>query len=225
MSQEHVQAMQDLLAMFERPRMLYGPGGYRYEWGDWLTHRLEIPINDALTQLHGAGLITKVQEPPRRLEALTVDQLKLLLRECGLKVSGKKSVLVSRLIENLSLDELRSSVKSVILIECTPQGVRQIEEDKRVREQAQRAEHERQRREIHERMRENLKRWRRSGIRFVKVRTVNTPSVCEGCRQLAAKERLPIDEATVPPNEKCTSEGGCRCYYSPIVDDADFGSV
>jgi hypothetical protein len=46
--------------------------------------------------MHGTRSSTSV-DPKRSLKTLSVDQLKRLLREKGLSVSGKKSILLTRL--------------------------------------------------------------------------------------------------------------------------------
>lgn len=66
---------------------------------------LGIPAREAITRLEKAGLIVK-PTLQQRLITLTINDLKPLLKENGLKVSGRKAELIERIIENVPPDRV-----------------------------------------------------------------------------------------------------------------------
>ena len=64
-------------------------------------------------------------------EDMTVAELKALLKEAGLKVSGKKSELIERLVGNQDAPEESEDVEEVVeeVIENTDDSEEDVEED------------------------------------------------------------------------------------------------
>jgi len=50
-----------------------------------------------------------------------------------------------------------------------------------------------------------------------KIRTCNDSHVCPACQEIASMT-WPIDQVPELPYEKCTSETGCRCGISAVID-------
>jgi len=66
----------------------------------------------------------------------------------------------------------------------------------------------------------NLELYRRTGIEMVEIMTSDPddPHCCPACRKFE-KQKFRIEEVPEFPNEKCTSELGCRCEAVPVDSD------
>jgi hypothetical protein len=55
-----------------------------------------------------------------------------------------------------------------------------------------------------------------SSVKYLKLHHCNDEFVCDACKELAARP-IPKDQAPDLPYAACTSELGCRCWYSPVI--------
>ena len=63
---------------------------------------------------------------------------------------------------------------------------------------------------------ERYKMGMKSGGSIKAVRVLVGPESCPSCRSLADRVYA-LDQAPVLPNPSCTSPGGCRCAYRPVM--------
>jgi len=96
----------------------------------WAGH--ELRIYDAhqrkyLSRLVREGLLREASLPEKVTAKYRIEDLKPLLRERGLKVSGKKAELVASLLDALSEKEAQSLVTGFEMYEATEEGQKRID--------------------------------------------------------------------------------------------------
>lgn len=70
--------------------------------------------------------------------------------------------------------------------------------------------------EFHARHLVNMKEYKKTGIKTVKVSGANDGATCSECRKINGK-RYRLANTPELPYAKCTEEGGCRCMVLPCI--------
>ncbi|MBC7076857.1 MAG: SAP domain-containing protein [Synergistales bacterium] len=96
----------------------------------------------AIERFMKEGLVELVELPEMIDRQYTVSDLKKMLQQRSLATTGRKSELISRLIE-ADPEGMKRAVAGIMLIKCSPQG-RQVAEEYLQREQAKRAQLEKE---------------------------------------------------------------------------------
>lgn len=108
-----------LLSMFVRPRTLESitQPGWRERWREVLGEEPEPAIERLIDQ----GMIEPAGVEARLAHRYRVADLKSMLRERGLRVSGRKGELIRRLLE-ADPDSLEEAVADASVFECSVEG-------------------------------------------------------------------------------------------------------
>lgn len=81
------------------------------EFPKYWTYEYRLPLQDTIEKLNDYGFIC-LADAKTSLNSLTVKEIKEILKENELKVSGRKADLIDRLIENLDKDYLKDILPS-----------------------------------------------------------------------------------------------------------------
>lgn len=68
--------------------------------------------------------------------------------------------------------------------------------------------------DVHAEYRCAIAEYQRAGVRTIKILTANDSYVCASCEALAANT-YKLSNVPELPCEKCTTDGGCRCWVDP----------
>lgn len=94
-----------------------------------LLYLWNIDFEKSLNKLFKDKLILKSDDPKFTLPNLKIPELKEILRKYSLKLSGNKSTLINRLLENVAPSELKDDVP-LFVYKPTEQGCQIIDEKK-----------------------------------------------------------------------------------------------
>ena len=82
---------------------------------------------DVLKKYYKLGLIHKADIETHIDYKYKLSDLKIILKEFNLPVSGKKEILIKRLLDGFK-NEMEKRVSDITLIECTPKGKKLLED-------------------------------------------------------------------------------------------------
>ncbi len=160
------------------------------------------------------------------LNHCTVAELKDMLSEYGLPISGNKNILINRLVENIDNNALQSKLKRYTIV--TELGARVLDayfkkEDFDKRYSFNKFEQSKEERFVNRYIEavKTVEKMKKTPIPYVyTIRSCGDEAVCKHCKKMYGK-KFNIKDAVVginyPPFKDCTCDF-CRCYASHDLD-------